>query len=139
ARARRRLPFRMRHSISLLAIVALVGIAVAIVVVAFREVPPRVQKGTGPGRVEATPEGTKVVSVPRASAHDFDPLGDKAEHSAEASRVVDRDDGTTWTTEQYRAGLEGAGKPGVGLYIDAKPKVEAVQLQVETPEPGWRA
>jgi serine/threonine-protein kinase len=77
------------------------------------------------------------VSVQRASAHAYDPLGDGEEHSDEASRTVDRDDGTAWTTEQYRANIAGAGKPGVGLYIDAKPKVEAVQLQIETPEPGW--
>ena len=27
----------------------------------------------------------------------------------------------------------------MGLYIDAKPKVAAVELSIETPEPGWRA
>ena len=69
----------------------------------------------------------------RASAHDYDPLGDDEEHSDEASRVVDRDDGTAWTTESYQDGLEGAGKTGVGLYIDAKPKVAAVALSDRDP------
>jgi tRNA A-37 threonylcarbamoyl transferase component Bud32 len=139
ARARRRLPFRMRHSLPVLGIIGVIAVAVVIVVVASREVPPRVQKGTGSGRVAATPEGTRVVSVQRASAHAFDPLGDNEEHSDEASRTVDRDDATSWTTERYSAGIEGAGKTGVGLYIDAKPKVDAVALQIGTPGPGWKA
>jgi tRNA A-37 threonylcarbamoyl transferase component Bud32 len=140
ARARRRLPFRMRHSLPVLGVIGLIAVAVLIIVIASREVPPRVQKGTGPGRLEQeTPAGTKVVSVRRASAQDYDPLGDQAEHTDEASRTVDRDDGTAWSTERYQDGIEGAGKAGVGLYIDAKPKVDAVQMQIDTPTPGWKA
>ena len=140
ARARNRLPFRMRHSLPLLGIIGLIAVAVAIILIASREVPPRVEKGTGTGRLEEqTPAGTKVVSVRRASAHAFDPLGDGTEHSDEASRSVDRDEATVWSTESYQDGLEGAGKTGVGLYIDAKPKVDAVALQIDTPEPGWKA
>jgi tRNA A-37 threonylcarbamoyl transferase component Bud32 len=139
ARARRRLPFRMRHPISLIAVVALIAVGAAIVAIAVREVPKRAERGTGAGKVSATPEGTRVVSVQRASAHAFDPLGDGQEHSDQVSRTVDRDDGTSWTTERYRDGIDGAGKPGVGLYIDAKPKVAAVALQIETPAPGWKA
>ena len=139
ARARRRLPFRMRHSLPVLGIVALAAVAVAIILIASREVPPRVQKGTGAGRLEqSTPTGTKVVSVPRGSAHDYDPLGDDEEHNEEVARVVDRDDGTAWSTESYQDGLEGAGKKGVGIYIDAKPKVAAVSMQIDTPNPGFR-
>jgi serine/threonine-protein kinase len=89
--------------------------------------------------VSATPVGTKVVSVASAAAHDYDPLGDGAEHSDEAPLAVDRDPGTQWTTESYRDGIQGAGKPGVGLYVDAKPKVDAVALQIQTPQPGWKA
>src|SRR4051794_27342691 len=130
ARARRRLPFRMRHSISLLAVIAVLAAGGVILALAVREVPKRTERGTGPGKVEKTPVGTKVVSVRARSAHAFDPLGDDAEHDDAASLTVDRDNGTTWTTEQYSAGLEGAGKTGVGLYIDAKPKVDAVQMQI---------
>jgi len=140
AKARRRLPFRMRHSLPILLVIALIGLALAIVFIVSREVPPRVEKGTGSGRLEeATPTGTKVVSVPRGSAHDYDPLGDGEEHSEEAARTVDRDDGTAWSTETYQDGIAGAGKPGVGLYIDAKPKVAAVKMQIDTPEPGFKA
>jgi serine/threonine-protein kinase len=139
ARAKRRLPFRMRHSISLLAVVALLAAGGVVIALLAKEGVDHTQRGTGPGKVAATPQGTKVVSVPARSAHAYDPLGDDQEHSDEASRTVDRDDGTFWTTETYSAGLQGAGKDGVGLYIDAKPKVQAVAIQIETPQPGWKA
>ena len=96
-------------------------------------------RAPAPGKVARRRPRARGSSPSSArSAHDYDPLGDDEEHAEEASRVVDRDDGTAWTTESYQAGIEGAGKTGVGLYIDAKPKVEAVALQIETPEPGWR-
>ncbi len=141
ARTQRRLPFRMRHSIPLLVVLAMIGVAVAVVAIlaGVGDVPDRVERGTGPGRVESTPQGTRTISVQRGSAHDYDPLGDNEEHAEEASRVVDRDASTTWTTETYQAGIEGAGKEGVGIYIDAKPQVEAVALQIETPTPGFKA
>ena len=130
----------MRHPVSLLAVIALFAVGAVIVALAVREVPERVQRGTGAGKVaKPTPAGTKIVSVGGASAHAYDPLGDDEEHSDEASRTVDRDDGTAWTTESYEAGIEGAGKEGVGLYVDAKPKVEAVEMQIKTPKPGWKA
>jgi eukaryotic-like serine/threonine-protein kinase len=139
ARAKRRLPFRMRHSISLLAVVALLAAGGVVIALLAKEGVDHTQRGTGPGKVEATPQGTKVVSVRSRSAHAYDPLGDGQEHSDEASRTVDRDDGTFWTTETYSAGIEGAGKDGVGIYIDANPKVKAVAMQIETPAPDWTA
>jgi tRNA A-37 threonylcarbamoyl transferase component Bud32 len=137
ARTRRRLPFRMRHSISLVAVIALIAAAVGVVAILGNEAADRTQRGTGPGRVTAPPPGTKVVSVQRASAHAYDPFGGDGEHDDAAPLVVDRDPGTTWTTEGYQDGIEGAGKPGVGIYVDAKPQVAAVQLQVQTPAPGF--
>jgi serine/threonine-protein kinase len=129
----------MRHSISLVAVVALIAAAAGIVAVLGNEAADRTQRGTGPGRVTAPPPGTKVVSVQRASAHAYDPFGGDGEHDDAAPLVVDRDPGTTWTTEGYQDGIEGAGKPGVGIYVDAKPQVAAVQLQVQTPAPGFHA
>ena len=139
ARARRRLPFRMRHSIPVVAVLALAAVAVAIILLAGHEAARHTTKGSGTGRVSAPPPGTKVVSVPSRSAHAFDPFGGDGEHDAQASRVVDRDPGTTWTTESYQDGIDGAGKSGVGIYVDAKPQVVAVQLQVQTPSPGFKA
>ena len=97
-------------------------------------------RAPAPGKVaQPTPAGHARSSPSRAAPpHAYDPLGDDEEHYDEASRVVDRDDGTAWTTESYQAGIEGAGKKGVGIYIDAKPKVEAVSMQIETPQPGFK-
>jgi tRNA A-37 threonylcarbamoyl transferase component Bud32 len=136
--ARRRLPFRVRHPLPVLGVIALMAVLVAIIALLFKEGVDRTQKGTGSGTVKA-PEGETVVSVGRASAHDYDPLGDGSEHTSEAPRVVDRDRGTTWSTESYRGGLAGSNKAGVGIYLDAKPGVEAVRMVVQTPEPGWKA
>ena len=139
ARARRRLPFRMRHSVPVLLVIALLAGAAVLVAVLAKEGVDHTRRGTGAGVTsKPTPAGTKIVSVTRASAHAYDPLGDNQEHSDAAGRVVDRDPGTTWTTESYTAGLAGAGKSGVGIYVDAKPKVNAVQMQIDTPAPGFK-
>ena len=45
--------------------------------------------------------------------------------------------GTAWTTESYSGGLEGVGKSGVGISVDAGEPVEAVELNVVTLTPGW--
>ena len=136
--ARRRLPFRMRHHLPMLGIVLLIAVAAATVVFLAKEGVDRTQRGTGQGPIEA-PAGERVVSVASASANDYDPLGDDEEHPERTSLVVDRDPGTTWITESYSSGIEGAGKEGVGIYVDAKPGVEAVRMEIQTPEPGWEA
>ncbi len=98
----------------------------------------RAQRGTGAGDIEA-PAGEQVVSVASTSANDYDPLGDDEEHPERAALVVDRQPETRWITETYSSGLEGANKAGVGIYVDAKPGVEAVRMEIQSPETGWRA
>jgi serine/threonine-protein kinase len=78
-----------------------------------------------------------VVSVKRTSAAAFDPLGDGEEHQGEEPLAVDKDPGTSWSTEGYQNGQ--LGKPGVGIYVDADPGVDARSIEVATPEPGWKA
>jgi serine/threonine-protein kinase len=98
----------------------------------------RTHSGTGPGKT-LPPAGTRVVSVKRTSARDFDPSsdgGDGAEHRSEARLAVDRDPGTSWTTESY-SGSNLNGKAGVGLYVDAAPSVAATSLELDTAKPGW--
>jgi eukaryotic-like serine/threonine-protein kinase len=136
--ARRRLPFRLRHPLPVAAAVALLAIGVALVVLLLKEGVDRAERGTGSGSIEA-PAGEKVVSVSSRSATDYDPLGDDEEHPEQAPLVVDRAPDTTWTTESYSSGLEGANKAGVGIYLDAKPGVEAVRMEIQSPEQGWRA
>jgi serine/threonine-protein kinase len=136
--ARRRLPFRMRHPLPVLGVVLALALIGAAAVFLFKEGVERTQRGTGAGDIKA-PAGESVVSLARASANDYDPLGDDEEHPDEAPLAVDRQPDTVWTTERYSSGLEGSNKAGVGIYLDAKPGVEAVRMEVQTPEPGWRA
>jgi eukaryotic-like serine/threonine-protein kinase len=141
--ARRRLPFRLRHPLPVLAVVALVAAAAAVVVFLVLEAEDRTQRGTGPGTIEAS-AGERVVSVSRTSAGDYDPQGDGEEHDELSPLAVDRDTGTSWTTESYEGGQitkvkAGDGPPGVGIYVDARPGVEAVRMEIQTPTPGWRA
>jgi serine/threonine-protein kinase len=139
ARSRRRIPFRMRHSIPVIALLVLAGAAIAIVLIVGSGAPKHaVQRGTGPGRVQQAPPSTKVVSVSPAAAHAYDPFGGDGEHNSQAPLAVDRDPDTFWPTESYQDGIAGANKPGVGIYVDAKPQVKAVDLQVQTPSPGFK-
>jgi hypothetical protein len=136
--ARRRVPFRVRHPLPILGVIGLFAVLAVIIALLLNEAGVKPQRGTGAGNVEA-PAGESVVSLARASASDYDPLGDKDEHHDQAARVVDRDPGTSWTTESYRDGLLGADKAGVGLYLDAKPGVEAVRMEIQSADPGWKA
>jgi serine/threonine-protein kinase len=138
-RARRRLPFRMRYAVPVLVVVPIVLVVALILGFAAKEGVDHTQRGTGAGKVKNVPPDTRVVSVKRTSATAYDPLGDQEEHSDLAPNVVDRDPGTSWTTESYTSGIQGAGKDGVGIYVDAAPEVTATTLQVQTPEPGWHA
>ena len=140
AHARRRLPFRMRHPISLLAVVALVGGGGRRRRADHRparrprrQAPARHRRrqgvrdargharGLGPARLART-------TTTRSATTRSTPSRPRARSTATRARR-----GRPSSTPP---GLEGANKAGVGLYIDAKPRVEAVEMQIETPEPG---
>jgi len=143
ASARRRVPLRARPRTKLAMLLGTLGLLAAaiVLVLALAETAGRVERGTGAPRVEP-PAGNRSVSVKRGSAKDYDPDGDGTEHPEEASRAVDGDPATAWSTETYRdrvlAGSAGP-KDGVGLYVDAVPKVEATSMLIQTPDPGWGA
>jgi serine/threonine-protein kinase len=133
---RRRLPFRMRRRLPIIAVIALLLAGGAVTGVLLWQARDRTVRGTGTGTVKPEP-GTRVVSVKRTSANDFDPLGDKEEHGNEAFAAVDKDSGTDWSTEGYTSGQ--LGKDGVGIYVDADPGVDARSIEIDTPETGWKA
>jgi serine/threonine-protein kinase len=142
-RARRRLPLRVRFPVPLAAFLVVVLAGAAGLALLVKEGADHTQRGTGPGRIEPS-VGTEVVSLKRNAAHDYDPLSpDKAEHSDDAFKAVDRDPRTTWSTESYTSGqitkADTSSPPGVGLYVDARPSVDAVQMTIQTPTPGWEA
>jgi serine/threonine-protein kinase len=135
----RRLPLRLRWRVPALLLVLMAAVAGVALYVLIDEGVERTQRGTGPGRVEAPP-GDRIISVKRTSAHDFDPLADQAEHHEVAPLAVDQDPGTQWTTETYTNNIlnKPRGTPGVGLYVDAEPRVDANAVEIQTPQPGWR-
>jgi eukaryotic-like serine/threonine-protein kinase len=135
-RARSRLPLRMRHPVPILAIALVLAATVLAIILLAREGVDRAQRGTGTGTIKPVP-GTRVVSVKRTSATDFDPLGDHEEHHDEARLAVDREPGTSWSTEGYQGGQ--LNKGGVGIYVDAVPGVDARAIELDTPDPGWKA
>ena len=137
ASARRRLPFRLRHTLPVLARDRPArGRRVAVVVLLVKEGVDRAQRGTGPA-TSRPPAGEQVVSVARTSANDYDPLGDDEEHPEQAPLAVDRDPDTTWRPRATAAASRPS-KAGVGIYVDAKPGVEAVRMEIQTPSPAGR-
>src|SRR4051812_2602732 len=133
--ARRRLPLRSRVGTGpLIAFAALVAVAVAVVLVLALH---HTHHGTGPAAALKAPPKLTSVDLRKTAAHDYDPYGrgDTSEHPELTRFAVDRDPSSTWTTENYDAGdLQ---KPGVGLYIDAKPSVDAKALKIQTPTKGF--
>ncbi|MDX6664686.1 MAG: eukaryotic-like serine/threonine-protein kinase [Solirubrobacteraceae bacterium] len=133
ARSRRRLPLRVRVSPRVVIPLALLLVAAAAAVLLLAA--GRTQRGTGADPTIKRPPGTENVSLADDSAHDYDPFGGDGEHPQETSAVVDRDPNSTWSTEGYTGGF--GNKPGVGIYIDAHPRVAAVRMDIRTPTPGW--
>ena len=114
ARARRRLPFRMRHPVSLLAVIALFGVGA-------RDRRARRPRGRRPRveqrhrRRQGRGRRPRAPATSRSSAPPRTPTTRSAtttEHSDEASRVVDRDDGTVWTHRVLQRRHRGRGQDG---------------------------
>ena len=103
-------------------LLALAG-AIAAVVLVVMATDKRAERGTGTRNVKPPP-GLQSVSLGQSRAKDFDPFGGDGEHPAEAKAVVDQDTNSTWSTERYDGGVIN-NKPGVGIYVDAKPSVAA--------------
>jgi serine/threonine-protein kinase len=133
-RSRARLPLRMRVNSKLVLALTLVAVAVAAGVLLLAA--DRTTRGTGSSPDTQEPPGTTAVSLKRGAANDYDPIGGDGEHSAEATAVVDRDRNSTWSTENYEGGV--LNKDGVGIYVDAKPSVAAVSMEIRSTTPGWK-
>jgi eukaryotic-like serine/threonine-protein kinase len=130
--AQRKLPSRVRHPLRWVGVlVVVVAAAIALVLL----LADNTKRGTSQRPVTKAPAGLKSVSLGQARAHDFDPLGDDAEHHSDVGRVLDDDPGTSWSTESYDGGL--GSKAGVGIYVDAKPGVVGKRLDIRTPTTGW--
>jgi eukaryotic-like serine/threonine-protein kinase len=134
-RARRRLPWRMRHRSRWLASFALLLVTVALVLVAAAG---NTHRGTGVASGVTAKPGFVPVSLSQSSAHDYNPFGTGPENSSQVGNAVDSDPNTTWSTAHYYDDtLKKAGGTGVGVYLDAAPGVIARQIELQTPTPGF--
>jgi eukaryotic-like serine/threonine-protein kinase len=134
APARARLPWRMRHPMRWLASIALVGAAVAAVLIFALG---HAKRGTGETPEVHASAGLQPVSLGQNSAHGYNPFGTEEEDEAQIGNVVDGDVGTSWSTQEYREDTLSP-KPGTGFYVDAAPGLIARAVVVQTPTPGLR-
>ncbi len=136
-RARRRLPWRMRHRVRWIASLALIALLVAIgLVIAAR----RTHRGTGVTQGVPSHAGLEPVQLSQTAAHGYNPFGTGPENRDQVENVVDSDPNTSWSTEQYYDGtLKKSGGVGLGLYLDAAPGVAGKAIEVQTPTPGFAA
>jgi serine/threonine-protein kinase len=136
SRKRQRLPLRRRQPV----VVAVLGLLlVAAIIAALIFLANRTHHGTGtlaqPPPSKATPH---QVSLCDSCAHDYNPdalSGPKNQHPEQVNLAIDGDRNTAWSTESYVG--DTLGKPGVGIYVDAKPGVDAGSMIVDTDTPGY--
>jgi eukaryotic-like serine/threonine-protein kinase len=134
-RARRRLPLRVRNPARLAALAALVGVITAVVLIlaVFRT-----HRGTGVPLGLHRESGLTAVALSQDAAHDYNPFGTEPENPDRVGNVIDSDPNTAWSTAQYYEGtLRKPGGVGVGVYLDAHPRVAARAIEIQTPTPGF--
>jgi hypothetical protein len=130
-------PWQVRHPGRWLASLALIGVIVAIALVAAAD---RAHRGTGVATGLGNRAGLIPVQLSQTAAHDYNPFGTGPENRDQINNVVDNDPNTTWSTEQYYEGnLKKPGGVGLGLYLDAAPGVLGKAIAIETPTPGFAA
>ena len=135
APARRRVPWRLRHRARWLALLALLGVVVAIVLVVAAG---HTHRGTGAPENAVTPPHLSPVSLGQNSAYSYNPFGTGPENREQIVNVVDGEPDTAWSTEHYYDGtLKKPGGVGLGLYLDAAPSVLAKAIEIQTSTPGF--
>ncbi|MFZ0088499.1 MAG: protein kinase [Solirubrobacteraceae bacterium] len=135
SQSRRRLPLRLRQPIvasaAVVALLAVIGGGIFYLV-------DRTHRGTGPLPQPAPKQTHRQISLCDTCAVDYNPdalSGPKNQHPEQDGFAVDGNRNTAWTTETYYDNT--LGKPGVGLYVDAKPGVAARALVIDTATPGY--
>ena len=142
SQAQRRVPFRVRHrviAVLVLAIaVAAVGGAIAFAVLSAHHGTGKLSLGPPP----ASSKGSyQQVSLCQSCAQGFNPLGTPTDETPNAGLAIDNDLGTYWDTQQYYDHkLE---KAGTGIYVNAGPGTAngtaAQRLRIIDATPGFTA
>jgi eukaryotic-like serine/threonine-protein kinase len=134
-RTRRRLPWRLRHPARWAASIALLAAIIAIAIIAAAQ---QAHKGTGVPPGVHSGAGVQAVPLSQTAAHDYNPFGTGPENHDRVQNVVDSDPNTVWSTAHYYEGtLKKAGGVGVGVYLDAAPRVAARAVEIQTSTPGF--
>jgi serine/threonine-protein kinase len=133
-RTRARLPWRLAHPARWFGSIAVLGIALALVLwLAAGETHRGAGTGSGLGHHASEP-----IQLSQTAAHDYNPFGTGPENRDQVENLVDDDPNTTWSTEQYYDGtLRKPGGTGLGVYLDAAPRVRASALAIQTSTPGF--
>ncbi|MGH2888148.1 MAG: protein kinase domain-containing protein [Solirubrobacteraceae bacterium] len=137
AGTRRRLPLRARPRGPVLGAFAALLLAAA-VIAAIVFLVPRTHHGNPPPPQPAPPKTPHAVQLCETCATDYNPdatSGAKTQHPEDDGLAIDGDPNTAWTTEHYDN--DTLGKPGVGIWVDAKPGVAAGSMIVDTATPGY--
>src|ERR1700759_1179334 len=137
SRKRRRLPLRRRQPL-LVGLLALIVAAAVVAILVFAA--NHTHRGTGTLPQPAPKATPHPVSLCDSCAHDYNPdalSGPKNQHPEQTGFAIDGDRNTAWSTESYDG--DNLGKPGVGIYVDAKPGVAAGRMVVDTDTPGYAA
>ena len=132
---RRRVPFRVRHRAAAL-VLGLVLLAAVSGVAAW--LATRTHHGTGKLAEPAPARALDQVRLCQTCAHDYNPDGlggDKTQNPQLAGYAIDNDLNTAWQTQQYYD--YSLDKPGVGLYIDAKPGTSSREIVIYTATSGF--
>jgi eukaryotic-like serine/threonine-protein kinase len=141
---RSRVPFRIRHRIGAVLPLVLVAAAVAAAII-WVLATNRAHRGNTPVNQRAPAQARSPVRLCQSCAHDYNPdalFGAKTQNSGQTGNAIDGDLSTAWSTEQYyqpSGANYSLGKPGVGLYLDARPRVGAQVLVIDTSTPGFAA
>ncbi len=134
-RTRRRLPWRMLHPARWIVSLALVVVIAAVLLLVLAG---HTRRGTGVAADAQSRPGLEQVPLSQTAAHDYNPFGTGPENRDQVDNVVDNDPNTTWSTEQYYDGtLRKPGGTGLGLYLDAAPRVAGKAIEIQTPTPGF--
>lgn len=87
----------------------------------------------------ASPPTARAAPLPIVTVRDYDPegTGTKRENPQSVAAVIDGNEATVWSTEQYRQRDVGGLKSGVGLVLDLGAPKQLDSVQVDTREAGW--
>jgi serine/threonine-protein kinase len=129
-------PLRIRAPRRIVAVAALLFVAAAVVVAILATRTETGAERTGDAAPRKPAAG--LVLVKFNGVDDYDPEGDQRESPNSVRLATDGNRKTRWATEHYSAGLPGAHKTGVGLWVRTSKPVAATEMDLISPFANWQ-